>query len=76
MRYLTISLMLAGCIVFGSGLTACSRNVTLWPQGDDIVGVPANSVLMMPDERYEVEEPSYLVTDEYMRYIMKARLGE
>lgn len=51
--------------------------MVLHPVGDGIRPVPTGSTVQVSDGRtYEVREPSYLVTMDYMIEIMRVRVEE
>lgn len=72
-RILPILVLSLGC---GIGSIGCaSRPIVVQPMGDEIQPVSTGSVLVNPSgEEVWVEKPSYLITEEYMLYLMKVTL--
>jgi len=72
MRSRKLLAILAAGLVFSSALTACSRNIVLHPSEADIRLVPVGTIV----DGFTVEKSSYLVTEDYLRYIARVRLEE
>lgn len=69
-------LALAASPVFLSGLIGCSSTVVMRPMEGQILPAPVGSVLTTGEATYEVTEPSYLITQDYVTEIMRVRIGE
>ena len=70
-------IVLSASLAFSSALTACSaRQIVLRPTEAQIRAVPVGSVVDTGEDIFEVEEPSYLMTLEYIQDIMRVRSGE
>ena len=67
-------LILAVGLIFSTGSIGCSRNVRVTALEGDIVPAPVGSVLHTETGQFPVVRPSYLVTQDFMERIARARV--
>ncbi len=70
-------IVLGALLASSNALTACSaRQIVLRPTEAQVREVPIGSVVDTGEDIFEVTEPSYLMTLEYIQEIMRVRSGE